>query len=262
MASNIQETPFVKALASSGIYSSFPPHVSLLCSTNNPSSTDRKIRDAALDSLRLYIHSNREFTDLELLKLWKGLFFCMWHSDRPIPQQKLAVSLSSLVSLLPQLLFIPFLRAFWITIAREWTVIDALRMNKFMFLVRCYVNAGFGYLGKYGYDEELVEGHLEVIREIPLSVGNGKVSDGLRYHVLDVWVDELDKIDEGREGVCPVELLMEPVRTLAKEGMSKTLRTRAKETAGDDRLSSWSTKKGTTEETGEDEDEEWGGLGD
>ena len=25
-------------------------------------------------------------TELELLKLWKGLFVCMWHSDKPLVQ--------------------------------------------------------------------------------------------------------------------------------------------------------------------------------
>ena len=26
------------------------------------------------------------FTELEFLKLWKGLFVCMWHSDKPLVQ--------------------------------------------------------------------------------------------------------------------------------------------------------------------------------
>jgi hypothetical protein len=38
--------------------------------------TDRPTREKALEALRTYILSTRPFTELELLKLWKGLFFC------------------------------------------------------------------------------------------------------------------------------------------------------------------------------------------
>lgn len=44
--------------------------------TNAIRQLDRPTRDKALSSLRTYLTSNRNFTPLELLKLWKGLFFC------------------------------------------------------------------------------------------------------------------------------------------------------------------------------------------
>ena len=30
------------------------------------------------------------FTELEFLKLWKGLYTCMWHSDKPLVQVRVA----------------------------------------------------------------------------------------------------------------------------------------------------------------------------
>ncbi|MCJ1407678.1 hypothetical protein MMC19_001749 [Ptychographa xylographoides] len=155
--------------------------------------------------------------------------------------------------------------------AREWTSIDALRMDKFMRLVRNYVNAAFCYLIQRSWDSELMAAYLELVEAIPLSVANMKVSDGLRYHVLDVWVEELDRADEmrneGKDGECPIEIIMGPVKRLEKNGKSKTVRERAAECAGDERLKDWS-KSGadaptndavgnTNEDTN---DEEWDGL--
>ena len=34
---------------------------------------------------------------MELLKLWRGLFYCMWMSDKPLVQEELARKLASLV---------------------------------------------------------------------------------------------------------------------------------------------------------------------
>ncbi|MCJ1382616.1 hypothetical protein MMC17_005729 [Xylographa soralifera] len=247
MATDLQQTPFVKQLASS----------------------DRPTREKALDSLRTYLTSSRSFTDLELLKLWKGLFFCMWHSDRPIPQQRLALALSHLLLPLSTSLFIPFLTAFWTTISREWTSIDALRMDKFMRLVRCYVNTAFTYLSNHSWDADLLEAYLDLVEAIPLSAANLKVGDGLRYHVLDVWVEELSRVDGKREGQCPVDELMRPVRKLEKDGRTKKVRERARECSADDRLKDWRTTMGqgdmaddarnNDESDGEDE---WAGLDD
>ena len=30
------------------------------------------------------------FTELEMMKLWKGLYVCMWHSDKPLVQVRAA----------------------------------------------------------------------------------------------------------------------------------------------------------------------------
>jgi ribosomal RNA-processing protein 1 len=51
----------------------------------------------------------------------------MWHSDKPRTQQQLARDLASLVDVMPKDVFLPFLHAFWQTMAREWMGIDVLR---------------------------------------------------------------------------------------------------------------------------------------
>lgn len=104
----------------------------------------------------------------------------------------------------------------------------------------------------------------------PLSRGKGeerKVPDGMRYHVLDVWVEELRGVvggeeDEGGWG----ERMMGGVRVLQKEGMGKVLRKRAGdcvaewERSGEGVVGSTAVEEGKEEE--EEEEDEWEGIGD
>lgn len=50
--------------------------------TNN-TSLDRQTREKALSSLRTYLTSTHKFTPLELLKIWKALFFCLSPPNKP-----------------------------------------------------------------------------------------------------------------------------------------------------------------------------------
>ena len=92
----------------------------------------------------------------------------------------------------------------------------------------------------------------------PLSVRDGRVSDGIRYHVLDVWVDGLVGA-EGWEEEMRRGLVMRPVENLKATGRTKTVRERAREVLEDERLKQVEAEE--AEEAG-DEDGEWGGLED
>lgn len=107
--------------------------------------------------------------------------------------------------------------------------------------------------------------------------------DGLRYHILDIWLDELEKVVEVEDidvdssnntdgptkrlkGDIPMDLILRPMRKLKAESPTKTVRERAGEVLEDDRLVEWGVierKKGSDDEDEEeDSEEEWGGLGD
>ncbi|KAL8994106.1 MAG: hypothetical protein Q9169_005844, partial [Polycauliona sp. 2 TL-2023] len=187
----------------------------------------------------------------------------LYHTPHPQPQHTLCQTLASLVPPLPPQLFTPFLTAFWTTIISEYTSIPQLRLDKYLLLMRCYVNATFLYLSSHAWDKELVaewrvlmDGGREGKRLAPLSAVNGKVPDGVRYHVLDVWVDELVKVVGGErleKGV--LEMLMEPVRRLGEEGRTKIVRGRARDVLRDERLVGIVGGNG-------DGDEEWEGIED
>ena len=65
--------------------------------------------------------------ELELAKIWKALFYCMWHADKPAVQNELAEKLGSLVHAVPGSRAALFAKAFWAMIMREWPGIDRLR---------------------------------------------------------------------------------------------------------------------------------------
>jgi ribosomal RNA-processing protein 1 len=183
-------------------------------------------------------------------------------SDRPRPQQALANDLASLVALVPPATAIPFLRAFWQTMAREWTNIDVLRMEKFLLLTRRYVGATFALLEKAGWERGLVESHLELLEEIPLNVDDIKLPNGMRYHVIDVFVDELERVgalEMGRVGVS-LDTLLRPLEKLGKESPTKAVRTKCGEALEDERLPG--NKKTVQEGVPVEEEEEWGGIED
>ena len=185
--------------------------------------------------------------------------------DKPALQQRLSLSLATLPSSLQQPLVLPFIRAFWITIAREWSQIEALRLDKYLYLIRQYVNASFQILAKDGWkDTEAIEEYGRVLEETALSPVDTKVPNGLRYHVLDVWVDELEKVEEAWEGkLDALESVMKPVERLAKEGKGKVMRQSAKECLEDERIRAWKGEKTEDAEMQDgEEEEEWGGIED
>ena len=45
-------------------------------------STDYQTREKGLQALTLWMCARADITEAEMLKIWKGLFFCFWHSDQ------------------------------------------------------------------------------------------------------------------------------------------------------------------------------------
>ena len=90
-------------------------------------NTDKLVRDKAVKNLRKYLSSqqNGAVSILDLLKVWKALFYCFWMSDKAPVQQMLAASLADLVHCFQDAdLSTLFLRAFFQTMVREWGGID------------------------------------------------------------------------------------------------------------------------------------------
>lgn len=45
-------------------------------------NNDVKVRDRAVLALSKWLASREAVSELDLLKLWKGMFFAMWHADK------------------------------------------------------------------------------------------------------------------------------------------------------------------------------------
>eukprot|EP00127_Corallochytrium_limacisporum_P002039 Clim_evm27s99 gene=Clim_evmTU27s99 len=57
----------------------------------------KKARAAAMRKVVEYIQSRPDFKYIDMLKLWKALFYCMWLSDKPLVQEELANNLANIV---------------------------------------------------------------------------------------------------------------------------------------------------------------------
>jgi ribosomal RNA-processing protein 1 len=193
--------------------------------------------------------------------------------DKPALQQALSRDLASLVSHLRTPVVLPFVRAFFLTMAREWSHIESLRLDKYLYLIRKYLNASFEFLARRKWKTSVLEEWNAILEETPLNTSDMKIPNGLRYHVLDIWVDELEKVagekwekeaEEGKENK-KLELLVKPIETMKQKAVLKVLRDSARECLDEEKLRHW---RGQVVEEIEDEvdmddgEVEWGGFED
>ncbi|CAL5014400.1 unnamed protein product [Urochloa decumbens] len=132
----------------------------------------------------------------DLLKLWKGLFFCFWHADKPLYQSSVATRLASAVSAAPS----PaggaaFLAAYLATLRREWAHIDVHRLDKFYLLNRRFLHHAFLLLNSNSFAPEVTSQIVSILSDKALlpeadNVAAG-TSRGLGYHVAEAFLDEL-----------------------------------------------------------------------
>ncbi|CAK4653766.1 hypothetical protein LEN26_015938 [Aphanomyces euteiches] len=177
--------------------------------------TEKHVRDKAVKSLTLYLVKKKEWSDLDLDKIWKALFYCIWMSDKPKIQNELAENLSQLVHAFPSAeLKMRFLHSFFKTIHREWHGIDGLRLDKFYSLIRKMLYQSFQFLQTSWDQAEVFSTHLsgEILSKLP---------NGLRLHLCDVYLPELHKsIGETIPGENLV-MLLEPFFTLISSETDK-----------------------------------------
>lgn len=246
------------------------------------------MRTSALSSLHAFLSARQvaaALTPLEVLKLWKGLFYALWMCDRAVPQQNLCADLAALIWVLPRPAVVPWLRGFWATMAREWTGIDVLRMEKFLLLVRRVLGAAFRWMrkdaggGEQGpgsgrnntaaekeeeeeeeaaggcWDADKVDGVLGLLAEWPFALEDEArieratekgeelrqtIPAGMRLHVLDIWVDEAEKVglldESDEEAGRIVQRIIDQIDALEQATTRPAVRIRSKESLADDRL--------------------------
>ena len=149
-------------------------------------------------------------------------------------------------------------------------------------------------------DHQELDTYLQMLEEGPLSPliyehGSGddkedksvkmtKGPDGLRYHILDIWLDELEKVcgepveedpaaanaDDNDEmdtkqpktklrDNVPMDLILRPMQRLQADSPNKIVRRRAAAVLDDERLADWGFLV-REKDSDDEEDEEWGGF--
>ncbi|KAE9398442.1 Nop52-domain-containing protein [Gymnopus androsaceus JB14] len=187
-------------------------------------STEKKTRDKAIKTLSVFLsdESRDEIPKFEMTKLWKGIFYCFWMSDKPLVQQALASELADLVLTTPNTSSaLSFLNGFWETVVREWNGIDRLRLDKYLMLVRRFVNVSFRLLLRNDWDLKTCQDYNAILTNEggPLCPTDGRVSVGLVYHIADVYLEELEKVlrssDTDTSKPVPLVTLLSPFFILA-----------------------------------------------
>ncbi|XP_012634538.1 ribosomal RNA processing protein 1 homolog B isoform X1 [Microcebus murinus] len=191
-------------------------------------SNEKGIRDRAVKKLRQYISVKTQketggFSQEELLKIWKGLFYCMWVQDEPLLQEELANTISQLIHVVnnseAQHLFI---QTFWQTMNREWKGIDRLRLDKYYMLIRLVLRQSFEVLKRDGWEESRIKLFLDVLMK-EILCPESQSPNGVRFHFIDIYLDELSKVG-GKELLADQNLkFIDPFCKIAAKTKDQTL---------------------------------------
>ncbi|XP_045605759.2 ribosomal RNA processing protein 1 homolog B [Procambarus clarkii] len=162
---------------------------------------EKRVRDKALKNLKKYVSVKTSvgsgFSDDDALKIWKGLFYCMYMADKPLIQEDLADEISSLFHFINNKDSCQcFIKAAFMTFAREWNGIDGFRIGKFMMFVRRVVRQVFVYLRNCEWNmKELMS--VVTILEMTVICPEDNVNAtplGLKLHLCDIILEELAKV--------------------------------------------------------------------
>lgn len=150
--------------------------------------TDKPLRDRTVKSLKEYLSSITAVSELNMLKLWKALYYCMWLCDKVEIQEDLAKQLTEYIHIFRKhKLTVLYIQIFCRTIQREWSLLDQHRVNKFYLFYRHMLREIFGYVFEKKFSRKSIRSILQVVDDEILQ----KTPNGLRFHTADIYVDEL-----------------------------------------------------------------------
>ncbi|KAK3801190.1 hypothetical protein RRG08_028199 [Elysia crispata] len=166
-------------------------------------SNEKKIRDRAIKRLRL--------TENDVIKIWKGLHYCMWMQDKPLLQEELSQKISGLLQSFssPEGALL-FMKVFLETEAREWNGIDKLRLDKFMMMIRDMLHQSFTLLSNIGWPAPECRQFAEALALKVMLPGEPRLPDGLKLHLADIYIDELLKVSLDKMSSRKMVLLLRP----------------------------------------------------
>lgn len=164
---------------------------------------DKIVRDKSIRLLKKWLVKRKEIGEMDMLKIWKGIFYCFWMSDKPAVQHDLADRLSEIVQSLEVERGMLFMKAFYSTVTREWIGIDRLRLDKFMTLVRKFTCQLLIYCQIREWDDDVCQKAVTVLAEWPLNTDRID-NRGMLLHITDIFITELSRIHAMTQGKAPV----------------------------------------------------------
>lgn len=176
---------------------------------------DKEKREKAFKKIRTYIKAksmsdtSAKFTEEDMIKIWKGLHYCMWMCDKLVVQQELGEKISLLVHCFndddEQTLL--FIKVYFVTILREWIGIDKWRIDKFLGAMRNMLRESTAYLKHKKWNKDLMKQILKIFLDYPLNINSDSCPDGICYHFSDIYLEELGKFGDCISGVKTVKMI-------------------------------------------------------
>lgn len=154
-------------------------------------SCNQSTREKALKLLKTWLPNQSQVSDDNMKKIWKGLFYCVWHADKLPVQTELIGRLSSLLVSLDLPVSIHYFSVFLLTMRREWYGIDGLRLDKFYLLIRKFMHNFFQLMKKNSWDLELSRRLMGVLEERTFFADDELQGNGVNYHIASVFLEEL-----------------------------------------------------------------------
>eukprot|EP01118_Nematostelium_gracile_P012713 TRINITY_DN4686_c0_g1_i1.p1 TRINITY_DN4686_c0_g1~~TRINITY_DN4686_c0_g1_i1.p1 ORF type:complete len:370 (+),score=120.26 TRINITY_DN4686_c0_g1_i1:60-1169(+) len=215
---------------------------------------DKKGRDAGFKALVRWISNHKDLDLLEMNKVWKGLFYSMWLSDKPLVQKDLAEQMSNMIHALDDERAILYIRAFYQTMEVEWVNIDRLRLDKYYMLMRFIFAQALTYIHQRNWEESILTGFLQTLTEGPLRIGEGQ--KGIKFHLIDIFLEELQKI-VGNEEFEQFEQVIVPFYHLISQENDKHIVNRIIKHVFSALLTRWRQQEEDDEEEGEQEEQRY-----
>ncbi|XP_066139334.1 ribosomal RNA processing protein 1 homolog isoform X2 [Euwallacea fornicatus] len=167
---------------------------------------DEKTRKRAIKYLKKYLEHRYKasgISEMSLKILWKGLFYSMWMSDKPLIQEECAENISKLIHSFEFKESMQFFHIGLLTMQNEWIGIDQLRLDKFLMFVRRLLRQALVVLKGKKFKKRPNETFVKVLEDTILSSIN-YTPLGLFMHFTEIYLEELAKVSDG---------VLQPTRT-------------------------------------------------
>lgn len=162
-------------------------------------STDPKQRKRGLEALAAWMKQRTEVTQVDMLKIWKALFFCVWHCDKKVPQEELNEELAKMMGTMSAENAHLYFFAFVTVMRREWARVDKHRLDKFLALTRAMVRENFQRMRARKWMEDDWREHAQSLLSNCLVPEDDFPAVGFSMHICDVYLKELAKVEPNVE---------------------------------------------------------------
>ncbi|XP_026317409.1 ribosomal RNA processing protein 1 homolog [Hyposmocoma kahamanoa] len=182
---------------------------------------EKKTRDRAVKSLKKWLincfQRNYEFKEDDFTRIWKGLFYAVWMSDKPLVQEELCDNIASILDQFPpdQLRHALLLvKSGFKVLAAEWYGIDQHRIDKCLMLVRRYLRGSLRCLQRCDWSVHSCKMYSKMFtaKDGLLCVNTpvyARNATSMILHIIDCFLEELAKVSGGS---IPLESMSELLR--------------------------------------------------